>query len=161
MAEQDMLFLAWNGWRGSTAVPATCSFCPDFAHSLSHQIFTQRRGKPCDVAREERKGGAGRGFCLPLAGEKGAALGQLCWGPPCNSPLWGLCLFCGEANSPPARAGKAKGHTDTPCWWRIWWGEIAASGRSKVQTITLKEVLNRPCRGWKIHLYQEPLKKHE
>lgn len=47
-------------------------------------------------------------------------------------------------------SGKAKGHTATLCFWeawRIWWGEIVASSRNKVQTVTLEEVLNRPCPG--------------
>lgn len=46
--------------------------------------------------------------------------------------------------------GKAKGQTATLHFWEIWWvwwGEIVPSSRNKVQTMTLKEVLNRPCTG--------------
>lgn len=148
MAEQEMRFLAWNGRRGSTAVTATCSFCLDFAHSSSHQIFTQRRGKPCDLAREQRKGGERRGFCLLLAGEKGAALGQLWWGLPWNHP--GISAWSVRKQIPRQHLRKAMGHTATlRFWeaWQIWWGEIAASSRNKVQAVTLKEVLDRPCPG--------------
>lgn len=46
--------------------------------------------------------------------------------------------------------GRAKGQTATLRFWEIWgvwWGETVPSSRNKVQTMTLKEVLNRPCTG--------------
>lgn len=105
MAEQDCASLCEIG-----AVEAQqwqkCSFCPGFACSFNHQIFTQRLREPYVLARELRKEGEGKGFCLLLADEKEAGQGNLLWGLPRNWGLpWDLWLFCDEENALSVCAG--------------------------------------------------------
>lgn len=163
MAEQDCASLCEIG-----AVEAQqwqkCSFCPGFACSFNHQIFTQRLREPYVLARELRKEGEGKGFCLLLADEKEAGQG-ICDG---GCHVTGVCHEIYDSSvmkRTPSQyvQGEAEGHGATVVLWAVWWiewGEIVVSSRKKVQTITVKMLSRAQARGRR-HVYQGPLKKHK